>query len=274
MNPPRPAAVDGGTTTVGKPVVFYYSRGPDLVVVVTELPIGKQVDSPDPVAVFDGAESRVDTPDGNRAARILDRLEGEYPPMYCFLNGETPYQILIAVILSAQSTDETVNQVTPALFERFPTPDALASAPRDDIEELIYSTGFYRRKAEYIQSTATRILEDYDGEVPHTLEQLVDLPGVARKTATAVLWYAYGRIEGITVDTHVQRLATRLEFSAADRPSAIEQDLMELFPTDRWPWVTFLLINHGRAICTAPSPDCEACVVSDDCPSAFSFESR
>lgn len=242
--------------------------------VVKDLPIGKPVKSPEPTAVYETAESRVETPDGTRANRVLDRLEREYPPMYCFLDGDTPFQILIAVILSAQSTDETVNQVTPALFERFPTPEALATAPRETVEELIYSTGFYSRKAEYIQTTATRILEEYDGDVPRTLDQLVELPGVARKTATAVLWYAYGRIEGVTVDTHVQRLANRLGFSAMDRPPAVEEDLMELFPMDRWPWVTYLLINHGRAVCTARDPNCGDCVVNDNCPSAFSFESH
>lgn len=242
-----------------------------LAVGITELPIGERVASPPPESVYEAAESRVDTPTGERAAAVLNRLEREYPSLYCFLDGRTPFQLLVAVILSAQATDETVNQVTPALFEQYPTPAALAAAPREDVEELIYSTGFYRRKAEYIQETAARIVDEYDGEVPQTLDALIEFPGVARKTATAVLWYAFGRIEGITVDTHVQRLATRLGFSEAETPVGVERDLMELVPMQRWPWVTYLFISHGRAVCQAQRPDCAACVVSTDCPSAFTF---
>lgn len=239
---------------------------------ITDLPIGEPCPSPPPEEVYERAETGVGTEVGDRAARILDQLESEYPPMYCFLDGDTPFQILIAVILSAQATDETVNQVTPALFDRFPTPHALAEAPREDVEDLIYSTGFYSRKAEYIQTTADRIVTEYGGDVPRTLAELIEFPGVARKTATAVLWYAFGRIEGITVDTHVERLANRLGFTDAARADAVERDLMELFPMDRWPWVTYLLISHGRATCTARSPECAGCVVSDDCPSAFTFD--
>lgn len=222
--------------------------------------------------MYDGAEARANTDPGERAQSILSRLETEYPEMYCFLDAETPFQILVATILSAQSTDETVNDVTPDLFAAYPTPDALAAAPADRVEELVYSTGFYRSKTEYIQETARRIVADHGGEVPHRLDELVEFPGVARKTATAVLWWAYGRIEGVTVDTHVLRLSQRLGVTESETPDAVERDWMELVPQERWPWVTFLLINHGRAICTARSPACDGCVVSDPCPSAFTFD--
>lgn len=240
--------------------------------VADDLPIGPSVDSPPAMEVYEAAESRVDTPTGERAARVLDRLEDEYAPLYCFLDADTPFRILVAVILSAQSTDETVNSVTPALFEAYPTPAALADADREAVEDLVYSTGFYRSKAEYIQGTADRIVNEHGGEVPRDLDALVELPGVARKTATAVLWYAFGRVEGVTVDTHVRRLSQRLGVTDADSPEAIEREWMELVPQDRWPWVPYLLISHGRAVCPARAPDCNACVVSDDCPSAFTFD--
>lgn len=238
---------------------------------VTDLPLADAKPSPPPQDTYEAAESRTDTPDGQRAAVVLDRLEPEYPPLYCFLDGDTPFQLLVAVILSAQCTDEMVNATTPGLFEHHPTPRALAEAPRDHVEDLIYSTGFYKTKAGYIQETARKLLDEYDGTVPFAVDDLVELPGVARKTATAVTWYAYGRIEGVTVDTHVIRLAGRLGFTDATSPNRIEKDLMELVPQDRWPWVTYLFISHGRAVCTARSPDCAGCVVSEDCPSAFTF---
>lgn len=239
---------------------------------VQDLPIGEPVGSPDPTAVYDNAEAHVSTAEGQRAQAVLASLKSDYPEMYCFLDAETPFQILIATILSAQSTDEMVNEVTPALFAEYPTPEALAAAPTDHVEELIYSTGFYRSKTEYIQGTARHLLEAHDGEVPHRLTDLTDCPGVARKTATAVLWWAFCRIEGITVDTHVLRLSNRLGFTDSDNPDIVERDLMELVPQADWPYVTFHLINHGRAICTAQSPDCQDCIVSDVCPSAFTFD--
>lgn len=237
-----------------------------------DLPIADSVDSPPPDAIYEAAESRVQSVEGERFNDILAILKTEYEPLYCFLDAETPFQLLVAVILSAQCTDEMVNRTTPALFDAYPNPEALATAPRDHIEDLVYSTGFYQRKAEYIQETARTIVDEYDGQVPPSLSALVALPGVARKTATAVLWYAYGRIEGITVDTHVLRLSSRLGFTEASSPDRVEKDLMELAPQAEWPWVTYLFISHGRAICTAPSPDCGACDVNDHCPSAFQFE--
>lgn len=238
---------------------------------IHDLPIGAAVDSPAPTDIYDDAETRVDTGLGERAQAILSRLQTEYPDMYCFLDAETPFQILVATILSAQSTDETVNEVTPALFDEYPTPEALADAPTEHVEKLIYSTGFYRSKTEYIQGTARRIVENHNGEVPHRLDELVECPGVARKTATAVLWWAYGRIEGVTVDTHVLRLSQRLGITDSENPDVVEREWMELVPQSKWPWVTFLLINHGRAVCSAQSPECDGCVVSDQCPSAFTF---
>lgn len=239
---------------------------------VNDLPIGEPVQSPPPHVVYEAAETRTDSTIGRRAQSILADLKEEYAEMYCFLDAESPFQILVAVILSAQSTDATVNSVTPELFEHYPTPEALATAPADHVQELIYSTGFYNSKAEYIQESARLIVENHGGEVPQTLDELVELPGVARKTATAVLWWAYERIEGVTVDTHVRRLSQRLEVADTDDPERVEVAWMELVPQPSWPWVTFLLISHGRAICTARSPACDSCSVSDRCPSAFSFD--
>lgn len=238
---------------------------------VYDLPIATERSSPPPQDVYDEAESRVNSSLGARGQDILRELESQYPPMYCFLDAESPFQLLVAVILSAQCTDAVVNETTPALFAKYPTPESLASAPREEIEDLVYSTGFYKNKAQYIQETATVIHEEYDDEIPRTVNELTSLPGVARKTATAVLWYSFGIISGITVDTHVTRLSERLGFSSAGTQNRVEKDLMELFPHSRWPWVTYLLISHGRAVCTASSPDCEACSVSDRCPAAFSF---
>lgn len=239
---------------------------------IKDLPISEQIESPSPEEVYEQAESGVDTETGERAQTILTTLENEYPPLYCFLDGDTPFQLLVAVILSAQCTDEVVNETTPELFAKYPTPADLATAPREDVEDLIYSTGFYRRKAEYIQKTAEQLVEEYDGNLPQSVSELVELPGVARKTATAVLWYSFGLIEGITVDTHVLRLAGRFGFTDSDSPRRVEKDLMELFPQQRWPWVTYLFISHGRAVCSAQSPRCGDCCVSDACPSAFTFD--
>ncbi len=238
---------------------------------IYDLPLLTELPSPSPDEIYADAEQRVNTSLGERCQRVLQQLETEYPPMYCFLDAETPFQLLVAVILSAQCTDEIVNQTTPDLFDKYPAPESLAAAPRDDVEELIYSTGFYKNKAGYIQETASVIHEEYNDEIPRSLDGLTALPGVARKTATAVLWYSFGKICGITVDTHVDRLADRLGYSSANTQNRVEKDLMELVPQSRWPWVTYLFINHGRAICPSQSPDCQTCSVSHDCPAAFSF---
>jgi endonuclease-3 len=236
------------------------------------MPLVDDVGSPPPEEVHDGAESRLDTTEGKRAAAVLDRLEETYPEPYCFLDAETPFQLLCAVVLSAQCTDATVNETTPELFDRWPTPEALAEADREELEEVIYSTGFYSQKAGYLQETAQRIVDEHDGDVPRTLDDLTDLSGVARKTATVVLWHAFGRVEGITVDTHVQRLANRLGLVDAESPRAVERALMEILPQERWPTVTYHFISHGRARCPARDPDCQGCEVRDLCPSAGTFE--
>lgn len=238
---------------------------------IYDLPLSTSLPSPSPDDIYPDAEGRIDSPLSERFQRVLHQLETEYPPMYCFLDADTPFQLLVAVILSAQCTDEVVNQTTPDLFAAYPTPESLAAAPRDDVEELIYSTGFYKTKAGYIQESASIIHDEYGDEIPQSLDELTTLPGVARKTATAVLWYSFGMICGITVDTHVDRLADRLGFSSANSQNRVEKDLMELVPQSRWPWTTYLFISHGRAICSSQSPDCQACSVTDDCPAAFSF---
>lgn len=236
------------------------------------MPLAEERPSPDPQAIHPDAESRVDTELGQRALEVLERLEAEYPPMYCFLDADTPFQLLVAVILSAQCTDEMVNQVIEELFHHYPTAEALAAAEREHVEELVYSTGFYRSKAKYIQGTAQALVEEHDGEVPDTAAELTELPGVARKTATAVLWYAYGKVEGVTVDTHVLRLTERLGLEESGNRNRVERAWMELTPQERWSWVPYLLINHGRAVCDAKKPDCGACVLHDLCPSAGTFD--
>lgn len=182
----------------------------------------------------------------------------------------------MATILSAQCTDERVNEVTPELFQRFPSPEALAAAPGEAVEEVVRPTGFYRNKAKSLQGASERIVEEYDGEVPDTMEALLTLPGVARKTANVVLHVWYGGQEGsgagIVVDTHVTRVTNRLRFVATDDAKKIEEGLRKLVDREDWGVFTHLVIDHGRAVCTGRSrPKCESCVVNDLCPSAFRF---
>ncbi|NDY42925.1 endonuclease III [Dissulfurirhabdus thermomarina] len=201
-----------------------------------------------------------------RAARILSALEAAYPGARIALRSETPFQLLVAVILSAQCTDERVNQVTPELFRRFPDAAAMAEAPLEEIEALVRPTGFFRNKARNIQAAARRIVERHGGEVPCRMEDLLALPGVARKTANIVLYNACGRAEGVAVDTHVKRLAGRLGLSAETRPDRIERDLMALFPKEKWGPLSYLLIEHGRAVCRARRPLCPRCPLRPLCP--------
>jgi endonuclease-3 len=218
--------------------------------------------------------SRVTDPDPSevsRAREVIDRLRKQYPNAKIALNFRNAYELLVATILSAQSTDRKINEITPALFEKYPDPRALAEAPLHDVEQLVRQAGFFRVKARYITAAAKTIVERFGGRVPDTMEELMELPGVARKTANIILANAFGKVEGIAVDTHVQRLARRLGFSRAKNPDAIEQDLMRLFPREDWYSLNYLLIEHGRAVCKAPVPKCDACVVADLCPSAFSF---
>ena len=203
-----------------------------------------------------------------RAIEILVRLKRLYPDATCSLNYSTPVQLLVATILSAQCTDERVNKVTPALFDRFPDAASLAIADLVELESLVRSTGFYRNKAKNIQAACRMIVSEFDSVVPNQMEQLLKLPGVARKTANVVLGHAYGINVGVTVDTHVKRLSERLGLTEAKDPVRIEQDLMGLLPQPDWENWSIRLIYHGRAICKARSPICIACELADLCPAA------
>ncbi|NHC36526.1 endonuclease III [Scytonema millei] len=203
-----------------------------------------------------------------RALEILVRLKRLYPNAPCTLNYATPVQLLVATILSAQCTDERVNLVTPALFGQFPDAEALAKAEPVEIENLIRSTGFYRNKAKNIQAACRILVAEYGGKVPPSMEQLLRLPGVARKTANVVLAHAFGINAGVTVDTHVKRLSYRLGLTKNTDPIHIERDLIRLLPSDDWENFSIRIIYHGRAICKARNPACEACLLSDLCPSA------
>ena len=201
-----------------------------------------------------------------RALALLDRLKVLYPNATCTLNYETPVQLLVATILSAQCTDERVNKVTPDLFARFPDAETMAKANREEIETLIRSTGFYRNKAKNIQGACEMIVSDFQGKVPDTMENLLKLPGVARKTANVVLAHAYGVNAGVTVDTHVKRLSHRLGLTEHNDPKRIEKDLMALLPQPDWENWSIRLIYHGRAVCKAKQPLCEVCTLADLCP--------
>lgn len=203
-----------------------------------------------------------------RALEILARLKRLYPEAPCTLNYETPVQLLVATILSAQCTDERVNLVTPELFRRFPDALSLAEADLAEIEILVRSTGFYRNKAKNIQAACRKIITDFAGSVPQTMEELLTLPGVARKTANVVLAHAFGIHAGVTVDTHVKRLSQRLGLTEQTQPLQIERDLIKLLPQPDWENWSIRLIYHGRAICNARNPACASCALADLCPSA------
>ena len=203
-----------------------------------------------------------------RAPVIFERLHEAYPDAHCALDFENPFQLLVATILSAQCTDKRVNLTTPAVFARYPSPAALAAANPEELEQMIKSTGFFRSKTKSLIGMATAVAERYGGIVPDRLAQLVELPGVGRKTANVILGNAYGRDEGVVVDTHVTRLSQRLGFTSHTDPVKIEQDLMTLYPRERWTLLAHLLIEHGRQICVARTPKCEQCVVNDLCPSS------
>jgi len=203
-----------------------------------------------------------------RAGRVLAALASAYPEAHCALEHADAYQLLVATILSAQCTDARVNMVTPALFARYPDARSLAAARQDELEELIRSTGFFRNKAKNLIAMAREVVSLHGGRIPDSMEALRALPGVGRKTANVVLGNAFGRNEGVTVDTHVGRIAKLLRFTSRDDPEKAEQDLMTLFPQDRWTLLSHLLISHGRAVCIARRPRCEACVLLLDCPGA------
>jgi len=200
-----------------------------------------------------------------RALEILSRLQSLYPDATCSLDYSTPVQLLVATILSAQCTDERVNKVTPALFGRFPDAESLANADLAELEELVRSTGFYRNKAKNIQGACRMIVSDFNSLVPNQMEELLKLPGVARKTANVVLAHAYGINAGVTVDTHVKRLSQRLGLTKNTEPVGIEKDLMKLLPQPDWENWSIRLIYHGRAVCKARSPGCNVCELADLC---------
>ncbi len=199
---------------------------------------------------------------------VVDRLHDEYPDATISLDFEDRLQLLVAVVLSAQCTDERVNEVTKDLFEKYRTPEDYAEADQDELADDIYGITYHNQKAGYLKGACETIVEEYDGEVPDTMSGLTDLSGVGRKTANVVLQHGHEVVEGIVVDTHVQRLSRRLGITEEERPDAIEQDLMPLVPEDEWQWYTHLLISHGRAVCTARNPDCGECVLEDICPSS------
>ena len=207
-------------------------------------------------------------PTPERAAAIAARLAEQWPDAVVELDHEDAYQLLVATILAAQSTDKLINTVTPALFARYPEPAALARADQAELEAMIFSTGFYRMKARHLIGMAQRIVEHHGGRVPETMAGLIDLPGVARKTANVVLGSALGKNEGVVVDTHVSRLAPRLGLTTQTDPVKIEQDLMQLVPRDQWSLFAHRLIWHGRRVCHAKQPDCEHCALAPLCPSA------
>ena len=223
--------------------------------------VAKQSDEPVPQLTRDERE--------RLAPVYTERLGEAYGDPHAALEFGDPYQLLIAVILSAQTTDVGVNKATPALFERYPTPADLAEADQLEVEGYVKTLGFYHQKAKNIIATARCIVAEFDGQVPDTMEGLVSLSGVARKTANIVLGEAFGKVEGIAVDTHVNRLAHRFGLTTEHDQDKVERDLMSIFPRDHWHRVNYDMITHGRAVCTAKRPACGSCLLSDVCPSAY-----
>jgi endonuclease III len=211
---------------------------------------------------------RTVAPASVRAPEIYARLEQAYPDAKCALEHRNPFELLVATILSAQCTDRRVNMVTPALFERFPDAARMSVANPEALQEMIKSTGFFRNKTKSLLGMSNAVVESHGGNIPDTMDALVKLPGVGRKTANVVLGNAFGRDEGVVVDTHVTRLSNRLALSRQTDPVKIEQDLMALFPRHQWTMLAHLLISHGREICDARRPLCEQCVVNTLCPSS------
>jgi endonuclease-3 len=235
----------------------------------------KNVPKPIPANRTPAAKRATEAPSGHGVAKleikperihsILKILRETYPIAECALVHASPWQLLVATILSAQCTDVRVNLVTPKLFATYPTPESMAKAPIEEIEELIRTTGFYHNKAKSIQGAGRVISEQFSGKVPQTMAELLTVPGAARKTASVVLGVAYGKAEGIVVDTHVFRLARRLGLTRSDTPQKVEQDLMKVIPRDRWIQLSHELIHHGRQICEARKPKCAACPLEQLC---------
>jgi endonuclease-3 len=206
---------------------------------------------------------------GPHAAEVFLRLKRAHPDAHCELDHESALQLLMATILSAQCTDKRVNMVTPTLFKRYPDAQSLANARQEDLEEVIRSTGFFRNKAKSLIALGKALVERHEGEVPGTMEDLVKLPGVGRKTANVILGNAFNRNEGVVVDTHVGRLSARLGLTTETDAEKIERVLMPLFPQNEWAMVAHVLIFHGRRVCDARRPRCEECSLSDICPSSL-----
>ena len=202
-----------------------------------------------------------------RVAEILQKLDEAYPEAECALTHRTPWELLVATILSAQTTDVRVNMVTPELFKRFPTPAAMAKAKLPELEQLIRTTGFFRNKAKSIQGAAKKITEEFGGKVPQTLAELITIPGAARKTANVVLGVSFGLAEGVVVDTHVFRIAHRLGLAKGDTAEKVEQELMKVLPRDRWISFSHQVIHHGRQVCMARNPKCDKCNLEQLCHS-------
>ncbi len=208
----------------------------------------------------------VNRKEAHRVFEILRLLAQEYGEATCALHHDGAYQLLVATILSAQCTDARVNMVTPALFRRYPDAHAMARADLDDLQELIRSTGFFRNKSKSLQGSARRLVDEFDGEVPSNMPDLLKLPGVARKTANVVLGTAYGIASGVVVDTHVGRLSRRLGLTHQKSPVKVEKDLMDMIPRDEWINFAHRLIHHGRRVCQSRKPRCEECAFADLCP--------
>ncbi|MBE7516224.1 MAG: endonuclease III [Chloracidobacterium sp.] len=206
-----------------------------------------------------------------RSAEILRRLKKEYPDAHCALDHTSPFELLIATILSAQCTDARVNIVTAELFRKYRRPQDYIDVTQEELERDIHSTGFFRNKAKNIRAACKRLIDEYNGEVPQTMDELLTLAGVARKTANVVLGNAFGIAAGVVVDTHVSRVSQRLGFTAARSPEAIERDLAALIPKKDWIMLPHRLIFHGRKICVARKPKCSECVLADQCPSRGLF---
>ncbi|GGN86391.1 MULTISPECIES: endonuclease III [Haloarcula] len=202
-----------------------------------------------------------------QAEAVVERLHGEYPDSTISLNYSNRLELLVAVVLSAQCTDERVNEVTKDLFEKYRTPEDYAAASEDELADDIYGITFHNNKGGYLKGIGEKIVAEHDGEVPDEMSALTDLPGVGRKTANVVLQHGHDVVEGIVVDTHVQRLSRRLGLTEKERPEAIEQDLLDVVPESEWQQFTHLLIDHGRAVCGARSAECGECVLADICPS-------
>lgn len=201
----------------------------------------------------------------DRITALLRGLDEAYPHVECALTHSSPWELLVATILSAQCTDVRVNMVTPELFRRFPSPEVLGRAPLDEIEEVIRSTGFFRNKAKNIQGAARKLLADFGGVVPQTLAELITLPGAARKTASVVLGVCFGKAEGVVVDTHVFRISRRLDLARGETAEKVERELMRILPQERWIDFSHQIIHHGRAVCMARKPACSECNLEPLC---------